>query len=108
MADAVVHVKVADVEPFARFIGRIVEANSAFRGLTAEEVKALPANAAKGIAELQAALRELSEKPVAPVRTEGSKPSQFHITMDPRPEAMNAALVSAMGREQDRVRRRTG
>lgn len=108
MADATVNIKVTDMEPFARFIGRIVAANDAFRDLSVEEVKALPANAAKGIAELQAALRELGKGPVSPVRTDGSKPSQFHITMDPSPAAMDAALQGAMMREQARARRRTG
>jgi hypothetical protein len=108
MADATVNIKVTDLEPFARFISRIATANAAFRGLSAEEAKTLPANAVKGIAELQDALAELGKKPAARVRTEGSQPNQVNITMNPRPEAMNAALVSAMGREQARVRRRTG
>jgi hypothetical protein len=108
MADATVNIKVTDMEPFARFIGRIVAANDAFRSLSAEEAEALPANAAKGIAELQAALRELSNRPVAPVHTEGSQPNRVHITMDPPPAAMSAAIQGAMMREQARARRRTG
>lgn len=67
MADVTVNVKITDLEPFARFIGKIAAANDAFRSLSAEEAKALPVNAATGIAELQSALRSLAGVPAAPI-----------------------------------------
>jgi hypothetical protein len=67
MADATVNIKVTGMEPFAQFIGKAAQANDAFRSLSAEEAKALPAKAAEGIAKLQSALRALAGEPAAPI-----------------------------------------
>lgn len=67
MADATVNIRVTDLEPFARFIGKIVQANDAFCRLSAEEAETLPASAADGLTKLQAALRVLANEPVAPI-----------------------------------------
>lgn len=67
MADAVVHVKIADMEPFKRFIAQVAEAHAHFYGLTPDEVKALPVRACRGIASLQEALCSIGLEPTGPV-----------------------------------------
>jgi hypothetical protein len=54
-----VEVTIADVEPIARFIARVCKAGAMMRDMTAGEAAALPGAAAAGIAELQAAVRDL-------------------------------------------------
>jgi hypothetical protein len=54
-----VEVTLADVEPVASFIARACKADAMIRDMTADEAAALPGTVAAGIAELQAAVREL-------------------------------------------------
>jgi hypothetical protein len=56
---AVVKVTLADVEPVASFIARVLAADALIRKMTAAEAAALPGTVAAGIAELQSALRDL-------------------------------------------------
>jgi hypothetical protein len=103
MAEVTVNIKVTDLEPFARFIGRIVAANDAFRSLSVEEAKALPANAAKGMTELQSALRSLAGVPAAPIY-EAAVRAQTEALRD-----LGAQTAERMLREQAaRLPRRTG
>lgn len=54
-----VEVTIADVEPVASFIARVCKASAMMRDMTAVEAAALPGAAAAGMAELQAAVRDL-------------------------------------------------
>lgn len=65
-----VEVTIADVEPVASFIARACKADAMIRAMTAAEAAALPGTAAAGIAELQAAVRDLG---VAPEREEATE-----------------------------------
>lgn len=102
MADVVVHVKVADLEPFAQFIGKITQANDAFRSLTAEEAKALPPKAAEGMAKLQSALRTLAAQ---------NEPSIYEAAVRAQAEGLRSLgeqTAEQMRREQARDIRRRG
>jgi hypothetical protein len=57
---AVVKVTLADVEPVASFIARVLAADAPIRKMTAAEAAALPGTVAAGIAELQGACRDLA------------------------------------------------
>lgn len=101
--EAVVRVDVTRLEDLSRFIAKVAQANDAFLSLSAEEAKALPVNAAKGIAELQSALRWLAGEPVAPI---------YKFAVEAQTEALRslgAQTAERMRREQAaRSPRRTG
>jgi hypothetical protein len=54
-----VEVTLADVEPVASFIARVLAANAVIAKMTAAEAAALPGTVAAGISDLQAAVRDL-------------------------------------------------
>jgi hypothetical protein len=60
-----VEVTLADVEPVASFIARVLAANAQISKMTAAEAAALPGTVAAGISDLQAAVRDLGEVPAA-------------------------------------------
>jgi hypothetical protein len=55
----VAEVTIADIEPVASFIARVLAANAVIAGMTADEAAGLPGGVAAGIAELQGACRDL-------------------------------------------------
>jgi hypothetical protein len=54
-----IEVSVADVQPVASFIARVLAADAMIARMTAVEAAALPGTVAAGIADLQAAVRDL-------------------------------------------------
>jgi hypothetical protein len=69
---AKVTVKLADLEPINGFIVKVCRAEAWFRGLTPDELLALPENALAGVTLLQAALRDIA----------GHLPTKAEITAD--------------------------
>lgn len=63
-AVARVEVSIADVEPVAGFIARVLAADAKIRKMTAAEAAALPGTVAEGIMDLQLAVRDLGLPPV--------------------------------------------
>lgn len=59
---AVIEVTVADVEPVASFLARVLAANALIMKMTADEAAGLPGTVAAGIAELQGAVRDLGAR----------------------------------------------
>lgn len=60
---ATLEVTIADVEPVASFIARVCKADAMLRGMTAQDAADLPGAVVEGIAELQAAVRDLGTVP---------------------------------------------
>jgi hypothetical protein len=60
-----VEVTLADVEPVASFIARVLAANALLGKMTAAEAASLPGTTAEGISDLQAAVRDLGSVPPA-------------------------------------------
>ena len=54
-----VEVTIADIEPVASFIAAVCKADALIRRMSAAEAAELPGDVAAGIAELQAAIRDL-------------------------------------------------
>jgi hypothetical protein len=54
-----IEVSVADVQPVASFIARVLAADAMIAKMTAAEAAALPGTVAAGIADLQSAVRDL-------------------------------------------------
>lgn len=60
-----VDVTLADVEPVASFIARVLAANAVIGKMTAAEAAGLPGTVAEGISGLQSAVRDLGTVPPA-------------------------------------------
>lgn len=58
-----IEVSVADVQPVASFIARVLAADALIAKMTAAEAAALPGTVAAGIADLQSAVRDLGMLP---------------------------------------------
>jgi hypothetical protein len=104
MADAVVHVKVADLEPFKRFIAKVAEAYMHFYGMSVEDAKALPDSAVRGYMTLDAALTGLGVDFPGGGEREQAVRAQTEALRD-----LGAQTAAQMRREQEmRPQRRQG
>jgi hypothetical protein len=61
MADETITVKLDSVEPFARFVAQAARADAYFFALTADEIKALPRKAVRGLMALRKAFDEFGQ-----------------------------------------------
>jgi hypothetical protein len=66
-----VEVTLADVEPVASFIARVLAANAVIGKMTAAEAAGLPGTVAEGISGLQSAVRDLGT-PAPPAEDDDS------------------------------------